>query len=176
MPHLAYQRAALVFTLFDANDNGVLDAEDFDLMTERVLAVADDSSQADRQALSDSISNYWEVMAKTLDVNGDGLVTPTEFRGFVLNPDLFGATAAVFADALAKLGDPDGDGLIERPRFLALMTAIGFEKPNIEALFNAFGPDASDRITVEVWAQGIRDYYSPEKVGIAGDRLVANPV
>ncbi|MFI9782716.1 EF-hand domain-containing protein [Kitasatospora sp. NPDC051984] len=176
MPHLAYQRAALVFTLFDANDNGVLDAEDFDLMTERVLAVAGDSSEADRQALADSISNYWEVMAKTLDIDGNGLITPTEFRGFVLNPELFGATAAVFADALAALGDPDGDGLIERPRFLALMTAIGFDKPNIEALFDAFGPDATDRITVRVWAQGIRDYYSPEKVGIAGDRLVPNPL
>ncbi|MDR3034152.1 MAG: EF-hand domain-containing protein [Kitasatospora sp.] len=172
MGHEAFQRAALVFTLFDTNGNGVLDAEDFDLMTERLLTVAEDSPAADRQALADSLSRYWQVLSETLDTNRDGLISPEEFRGFVLNTELFGVTAAAFAEALAVLGDPDGDGLIERPRFLSLMTAIGFERPNIESLFNAFGPDAEDRITVGVWAEGIRDYYSPEKVGIPGDHLV----
>ncbi|CAN3977706.1 hypothetical protein KPATCC21470_0329 [Kitasatospora purpeofusca] len=33
MAQEAHRRAALVFTLFDANGNGVLDAEDFDLLT-----------------------------------------------------------------------------------------------------------------------------------------------
>ncbi|BAJ31791.1 MULTISPECIES: EF-hand domain-containing protein [Kitasatospora] len=172
MGHEAFQRAALVFTLFDTNGNGVIDEADFDLMTERLLLVAEDSPAADRQALADSLSGYWKVLSETLDTNGDGLINPQDFRGFVLNTELFGATAAVFAEALAVLGDPDGDGLIERPRFLDLMTAIGFETPNIHSLFDAFGPDAEDRITVRVWADGIRDYYSPEKSGIPGDHLV----
>ncbi|QKW22510.1 calcium-binding protein [Kitasatospora sp. NA04385] len=172
MGHEAHQRVALVFTLFDANGNGVLDADDFDLMTARVLAVADDSPAADRQALADSLARYWQVLSETLDENGDGVISPAEFRGFVLNPELFGATAAAFADALAALGDPDRDGLIERPRFLDLMLAIGFDKAGTEALFDAFGPDGQDRITVAAWAEGIRDYYAPEKSGIPGDRLL----
>ncbi|GAA2102239.1 EF-hand domain-containing protein [Kitasatospora saccharophila] len=175
MGHEADQRAALVFTLFDANGNGVLDPDDFKLMTERVLEVAADSPAADRQALADSLDDYWRVLSETLDTNGDGVISPEEFNGFVLNPKLFGATASQFADALAALGDPDGDGLIGRGRFLALMTAIGFRPANSEALFDAFGPDAEDRITVAVWAQGIRDYYSPEKSGIPGDRLLPQP-
>ncbi|MEU6311528.1 EF-hand domain-containing protein [Streptomyces sp. NPDC047014] len=168
----AHRRAALVFTLFDANGNGVLDAGDFDLMTERVLAVAEDSSGADRQALSDSLRRYWESLLAALDANGDGVISSEEFSGFVLNTELFGPTASAFADALATLGDPDGDGLIERPRFVGLMSAIGFEKPNIEALFDAFGPDGRDRIPVSTWADGIRDYYCPDKAGIPGDHLV----
>ncbi|WNI18768.1 EF-hand domain-containing protein [Actinacidiphila sp. ITFR-21] len=176
MVYEAHRRAALVFTLFDANGNGVLDAHDFDLMTERVLAVAEDSPETARQALADSLRHYWEVLLTALDSNGDGVISPEEFRGTVLSPELFGAAAAAFADALAALGDPDGNGLIERPRFLALMTAIGFEKPNTEALFDVFGPDADDRIAVATWADGIRDYYSPEKVGIPGDRLVPTSV
>ncbi|MCX4682952.1 EF-hand domain-containing protein [Kitasatospora purpeofusca] len=172
MAQEAHRRAALVFTLFDANGNGVLDAEDFHLMTERILAVADDSPEPDHHALTDSLRRYWEVLLGELDANGDGVISPEEFQGFVLNPERFGATASAFADALAALGDPDGDGLIERPRFLALMTSIGFERPNTAALFDAFAPDADDRIAVTTWADGIRDYYSPEKTGIPGDHLL----
>ncbi|GAB2324866.1 hypothetical protein STREPTOSP366_00830 [Streptomyces variabilis] len=52
------------------------------------------------------------------------------------------------------------------------MRAIGFEEANIHALFEAFGPDADDRITVATWAAGIKDYYAPDKARIPGDRLV----
>ncbi|MGC5237569.1 EF-hand domain-containing protein [Streptomyces albogriseolus] len=101
-----------------------------------------------------------------------GVISLTEFRPFVLDPERFGPTVAEFAEALSALGDPDGDGLIERPLFESLMTAIGFEQANIHALFDAFGPDADDRITVATWAAGIKDYYAPDKAGIPGDRLV----
>lgn len=53
------------------------------------------------------------------------------------------------------------------------MMAIGFEEANIHALLDVFGPDAGDRITVAMWAVGIRDYYAPDKAGIPGDRLVS---
>src|SRR5690606_40605526 len=107
-----------------------------------------------------------------LDANGDGVITVEEFRPFVLDPQRFGPTIREFAQALAALGDPDGDGFIERPLFVALMRAIGFEEENIHALFDAFGPDAEDRITVAVWAAGIEDFYAPDLAGIPGDRLV----
>ncbi|MEV0537657.1 calcium-binding protein [Kitasatospora sp. NPDC050463] len=171
----AIQRAALVFKLFDANGNGVLDTEDFDLMSERVLAVATDSAQQDRQALADSLRRYWDVLVGVLDANGDGVISPREFEASVLDPERFAPTAAAFADALAALGDPDGDGLIERPRILGLMTAIGFDASNTNALFDALGPDAGGRIAVTAWADGIRDYYTPDKAGIPGDHLVSLP-
>lgn len=91
----------------------------------------------------------------------------------MLSPARFDATIDAFAQALAALGDPDGDGLIERPAFVALMTAIGFEHGNIEALFDAFGPSDEDRIQVATWAEGIKEYYAPDKAGIPGDHLVA---
>jgi hypothetical protein len=52
------------------------------------------------------------------------------------------------------------------------MTAIGFERANIEALFDAFEPSASDQIKVTTWVAGIKDYYGPDKAGIAGDHLI----
>ncbi|MFB7938182.1 EF-hand domain-containing protein [Streptomyces sp. NPDC056049] len=169
----AAQRVELVFSLFDANGNGVIDSDDFDLMTGRVLEVATASDAGARDALRNSFRRWWTTLATELDANGDGVITVDEFRPFVLDPERFGPTVAEFAVALSALGDPDGDGLIERPLFLSLMTAIGFEDANIHALFDAFGPDADDRITVATWATGIVDYYAPDLAGIPGDQLVA---
>ncbi|MFD5462351.1 EF-hand domain-containing protein [Kitasatospora sp. NPDC127059] len=171
----AAQRVELVFTLFDANRNGVIEAEDIELMSTRVVEAATESDESAKQAVRAAFRRYWTTLERELDADGDGVVSREEFRGFVLAPELFGPTADEFAEALAALGDPDGDGLVERPLFLTLMTAIGFEPANTDALFDAFGPTPDDRITVATWADGIRDFYSPDKAGIPGDRLVGHP-
>ncbi|WP_426362097.1 EF-hand domain-containing protein [Streptomyces sp. E-08] len=171
----AAQRVELVFSLFDANGNGVIDSGDFDLMTGRVLEAAVASDADAKEAIRTAFRRYWTTLATELDTNGDGVITVDEFRPFVLDPKRFGPTVSEFAAALSALGDPDGDGLIERPLFLSLMTAIGFEEANIHALFDAFGPDADDRITVDTWATGIEEYYAPDLAGIPGDRLVGAP-
>ncbi|MFE9610132.1 EF-hand domain-containing protein [Streptomyces sp. NPDC006012] len=168
----ATQRVALVFSLLDANGNGVLDAEDFTLMGDRVVAVASRSDDAAKDAMRAAFERYWTTLLTELDANGDGVISFEEYTACVLSPERFDATITAFAEALATLGDPDGDGLIERPDFMALMTAIGFEPGNIDALFDAFGPTAEDRIPVPTWVEGIRDYYAPDKAGIPGDHLV----
>lgn len=169
----AAKRVELVFSLFDANGNGVIDSDDFDLMTGRVLEAAAASDDGAKAAIQAAFRRYWTTLATELDANGDGVITVDEFRPFVLDPERFGPTIAEFAEALSALGDPDGDGLIERPLFVSLMKAIGFEEANIHALFDAFVPDAEDRIAVSTWAVGIKDYYAPDMAGIPGDRLVS---
>jgi Ca2+-binding EF-hand superfamily protein len=170
----ANDRVALVFSLFDADGNGVLEVDDFDLMGKRVVGAVPESSDTAKSRILGAFRGYWETLLRELDANGDGRISPEEFTALVLNPERFDATVDEFAEALAGMGDPDADGLVERPHFTALMTAIGFALPNIEALFDAFGPGEGDRIPVSVWADGIRDYYSPEKAGIAGDQLTGS--
>ncbi|WNE95294.1 EF-hand domain-containing protein [Streptomyces luomodiensis] len=168
----ATKRVAHVFSLFDANGNGVLEADDFDLMATNVTEAAPDADEAAKDAMRAAFRQYWTTLVTELDANGDGKISYEEFEACVLSPERFDATIGVFADALAALGDPDGDGLIERPAFVALMRAIGFHDANIEALFDAFGPSDADRIKVTTWVAGIKDYYAPDKGGIAGDLLV----
>ncbi|MFC9424897.1 EF-hand domain-containing protein [Streptomyces sp. NPDC056987] len=167
----ATDRVELVFSLFDADGNGYLEAGDFDLVGRRVAEAATASGDAEKGALLDAFHRYWTTLVTELDADDDGRVSREEFTACVLSPERFEATIDAFAVALSALGSPEGDGLVPRPVFRDLMIAIGFERPNIEALFDAFGPTADDRIGVDVWAEGIRDYYRPEKAGIAGDHL-----
>ncbi|MFD8586959.1 EF-hand domain-containing protein [Streptomyces californicus] len=168
----ASRRVALVFSLFDANANGVLERDDFDLMADRVVREAHASDRAAKDAMRAAFRRYWTTLLTELDADGGGEISFEEFTACVLSPERFDATISVFAEALAALGDPDGDGLIERPLFMALMRAIGFEPENIDALFDAFEPADGDRIRVETWVEGIKDYYAPGKAGIPGDHLV----
>ncbi|MFI6347789.1 EF-hand domain-containing protein [Streptomyces sp. NPDC050560] len=168
----AINRVRLVFTLFDANGNGQLEADDFDLMTERVRHSLPDADEARHAALAASLRTYWTTLVTALDTDGDGRISFEEFQGVVLSPERFDAALDEFAHALAALGDLKGDGRVARPTFIALMTAIGFELSNVHALFDDFGPDGSDEITADTWVTGIKEYYGPDKVGIPGDRLV----
>ncbi|WP_399880464.1 EF-hand domain-containing protein [Streptomyces sp. BBFR51] len=169
----ATDRVQLVFSLFDADGNGYLELADFDLMSSRVVAAVPAAGDAVKERLARSFRGYWDTLLSELDANGDGRISPEEFASIVLNPQRFDAAVDEFADALAAMGDPEGDGLVARPEFVALMIAIGFDRRNIETLFDAFGPDGADRIRVATWADGIRDYYRPEKSGIPGDHLTA---
>ncbi|MDX3849265.1 EF-hand domain-containing protein [Streptomyces sp. AK02-01A] len=170
----ALNRVKLVFSLLDADGNQYLEPEDFELMAKRVIQAAPDADEAEKNAMLAAFRKYWTTLAAELDANHDGRISFEEYTACVLTPERFDETVGDFAESLAALGDPDGDGLIERPLFVALMTAIGFELANIHALFDAFEPTDSDRITVETWAFGIKEYYRPDKAGVPGDHLVGD--
>ncbi|MEU5869085.1 MULTISPECIES: EF-hand domain-containing protein [unclassified Nonomuraea] len=172
MQDAALDRVKLIFTLFDADGTGYLEVEDFDRMANRVLAASPRSTEAAKSAISDAFRRYWTTLVEELDQDKDGRISFEEYCACVLSPERFDDALTDFADALAELGDPDGDGLIHRTDFMALMTAIGFKRRNVDTLFDAFGPSQDDQVKVPVWAEGIKEYYSPEKADIAGDLLL----
>ncbi|MFJ2213153.1 EF-hand domain-containing protein [Streptomyces sp. NPDC101062] len=169
----ATNRVQLVFSLFDADGNGLLEAGDFELMGSRVVAAVPTAGDARKQAMLDAFRRFWTTLVTELDADGDGRISQEEFTACVLNPARFDAASDVFARAMSALGSPEEDGLVARPVFVAVLTAVGFQQANIEALFEALGPADDDRVAVDAWAEAIREYYRPEKAGIAGDHLTA---
>jgi len=162
----------LIFHSFDVNGNGCLEPGDFELMSGHVVAAAVASDDTAKDNIAKAFRQFWATLEAELDADADGRVSYDEWIGCVLSPERFDDTIAQFADALSALGDPDGDGLIERPIFADLMSAIGFEQDRLHDLYNTFGPDNEDRAPVRVWRDTIFDHYRPDKGGIAGDRLV----
>ncbi|WP_436739392.1 EF-hand domain-containing protein [Streptomyces sp. BBFR102] len=161
----ATHRVQLVFSLLDADGDGVLEAEDFDLLAHRVVSAAPDSGTAAHDAVREALLRYWTTLAAELDADGDGRITFEEYTACVLAPERFDAAVDAFARALAALGDPGGEGRVARPAFAALMTATGFGRAATGALFDAFGPTPDDRIDAAAWARGIKDCYAPGGAG-----------
>ncbi|MEV6419962.1 EF-hand domain-containing protein [Streptomyces sp. NPDC051662] len=171
----ALNRVKLVFTLFDVNGNGYLEADDFELMATHVVQAVPSANDAAKSAMVAAFRTYWTAVVGELDADRDGKISLDEYVACVLSPERFDEAVDEFAESLSALGDLEGDGLVARPTFIALMTAIGFRLPNIHTLFDAFGPTDADRIARATWADGIRDYYDPAKAGIPGDHLVGDP-
>ncbi|NED13879.1 EF-hand domain-containing protein [Streptomyces sp. SID9124] len=171
----AVERVRLVFTLFDADGNGAIEAEDFELMARRVVAAVPEADAGKRSAMVAAFRTFWETLAENLDANGDGKIDSEEFRAIVLAPERFGPALAEFAGALTGVADPDGDGLVERETFMAVMAAIGFAQPNARALFDALEPVGTEQVAVPAWSDAIKEYYNPDATGVS-DHLVGQPV
>ncbi|MFS8197533.1 EF-hand domain-containing protein [Streptomyces sp. CWNU-52B] len=171
MRNEAVNRVKLVFTLFDADGNGVLESDDFDLMSSRVAAAVPDADEARKQAMHGGFMSYWKTLAGELDADRDGRITYDEYQACVLSPERFSGAIGAFAAGFARLGDVDGSGTVTRPVFTGMLRGVGFELPNIEALFEALGPDDADRVGVDAWETEIRNFYAPDKGGIPADLL-----
>jgi Ca2+-binding EF-hand superfamily protein len=171
----AIDRVKLRFSLFDVDGNGYLEAPDFDLMAERVVQAVPEAGEAPKEAVRAAFRTYWTALAGELDANHDGRISFDEYVACLDAPGRFDRAVSGYAESVAALADPDGDGFIERPVFVALMTAIGFEPANISSLFDALGPTDDDRLSTAAWVTGIKEYYSLGKAGIPGDRLVGDP-
>ncbi|MED7951046.1 MULTISPECIES: EF-hand domain-containing protein [unclassified Streptomyces] len=171
----AVDRVRCVFTLFDADGNGFIEADDFELMAGRVIEAVPGAADAKHGAMLSAFRAFWGSLETELDANRDGRIDFEEFKAVVLAPERFDEAIGEFSEALSTLADPDGDGLIERPVFVGVMTAIGFALPNIHSLFDGLEPTSTDQVAVSDWAESIRDYYRPDLAGILGDRLVGTP-
>lgn len=171
----ALNRVRLIFTLFDVNGNGVLEADDFDLMSDHVVRAVPGADSAAKEAMARAFRRYWTTLVAELDADGDGRVDFEEYTACVLAPERFDGAIGEFAEALSVLGDLDGHGTVSRPVFGALMKAIGFVPANSDALFDALGPDGRDHITAAAWDAAIREYYRPDVADTPGDHLLASP-
>ncbi len=171
----AVNRVKLVFTLFDADGNGFLESGDFDLMSSRVAAAVPDAEEGRKQAMRDGFTRYWTTLLRELDADHDRRISYAEYQACVLSPERFDEAIDEFAAAFARLGDLDGSATVTRPVFVGMMTGVGFDLPNIHALFDAFEPDDADRIRVDIWEAEIKNYYAPEKAGIPADLLAPGP-
>ncbi|MFC4119803.1 EF-hand domain-containing protein [Nonomuraea zeae] len=151
-------RLRIRFSLLDADGDGRLQAEDFDLLAGRILdALAVKRTSAKATALLEACRTYWQGLVAALDGDADDVVTFEEYAAALRDDAHFDQYGQPYVHALASLADWNEDGQVERADFLACMTAIGFGRPQVERIYAELGFDGA--VAAEEWEAAIRDFY-----------------
>ncbi|GIG68807.1 EF-hand domain-containing protein [Phytomonospora endophytica] len=154
------------FDLLDANGNGYLQAEDFEVLAERVIAAFGTATPQAQEAVRAGHRRYWEGLLGALDADADQQVSFAEYASGLHSAEPIGA----YADAVAAIADVDGDGFIEKADFVACMRAIGF-RDGIEGVFTDLDTDNDSRVTPREWSAAIREFYLSDAADARGHQL-----
>ncbi|MEV0405359.1 EF-hand domain-containing protein [Actinoallomurus sp. NPDC050550] len=172
----AHERLLLRFRILDSDGNGYLDETDFDRLATKVLsALGEPSESAKGQAVLDGHHRFWASLCASLDTDGDGRISLTEYLARLGDPGDAEQAVTDYATSMAALVDRDDDGYVERDDFLTCMTASGFAEANSAAVFEELDESGDGRIPVDHWAAAIVDWYKSERTDIPGHILVTPP-
>ncbi|MEU6476524.1 EF-hand domain-containing protein [Streptomyces sp. NPDC047017] len=148
MGALLDQKYEKLFSLLDANGDGVIAEDDFTLMAARVIETFGDGPLASKgKAYADEMLKYWRALRDTADTDGDGQVDKDEFsRALHQVSDSFDTLVGPLYRAGFHLADRDDDGLVTKEEFTVVMVAIGVPPEEAGAAFDRLterggGPD-----------------------------------
>ncbi|MEU8824820.1 EF-hand domain-containing protein [Streptomyces sp. NPDC048636] len=137
MGALLDQKYEKLFSLLDANGDGVIAADDFDVMAGRVLAAFNEERTAKGQKYADEMTNYWRALRDTADADGDGRIDKTEFRQALRQvSDNFDTLIGPLYQAGFHLADRDDNGLVGKDDFVVVLVAIGVPAAEAEAAYD----------------------------------------
>ncbi|MFI5531328.1 EF-hand domain-containing protein [Kitasatospora sp. NPDC051853] len=165
-------RARFRFGLLDADDSGVLERGDFELLADRVIAASGiEPGTAEALRVRAAYLTYWQGLYEQADSNGDGVVDFEEYSAVVHDRAAFERYVRPYAEALVGAADRDGDGWVERERYVACMVATGFPAAGAEATFAELDPAGTGVVSGEQWLESIAGYYTGEGYQVT-DRLL----
>ncbi|AZS82957.1 EF-hand domain-containing protein [Streptomyces griseoviridis] len=136
-----------LFSLLDANSDGVIAQDDFTLMAGRVLEATGEQRTAKGEAYKGAMMNYWLSLRQTADADGNGRVDKNEFRSALRRVSVdFDTLIGPLYQAGFRLADRDGDGLVARQEFTTVLVAIGVPATQAESAFDGLA-DQDGRLT-----------------------------
>ena len=132
------QKYEKLFALLDANGDGVIAEDDFELMGSRVLAaVGEERTAVKGKEYADALMTYWRALRETADADGDGRIDKGEFSQALSQvSDHFDMLIGPLYRAGFDLADHDDDGLVGKDGFVAVISAIGVPEEEAGAAFD----------------------------------------
>ncbi|MFF5128538.1 EF-hand domain-containing protein [Streptomyces syringium] len=148
----------LVFTMLDADGDGVISKDEYAARAERV-ARASGRSEDDPLVVTARTAGAraWAAM----DADGDGGVTFEEYAAWA-GAEAFDAVCESALGALFDLVDADGDGALDLPEFTVLRTALGSPLDNIESAFVVLDGDGDGLVSRDDYLASVRAHVSGE--------------
>lgn len=147
----------LVFAMLDTDGDGIVSRDDYFTRIDRVTA-ATGRGEEDPMVLRARAAG--ERAWAEMDADGDGRMTLDEYLAWV-GVEAFDNICSPALGALFDLA-ADGDGTLDRRRFVMLRTALGNPAGNAGAAFDALDADGDGRVGRHEYLMAIRTHIAGE--------------
>lgn len=164
------------FQVYDIDDDGRIDAADFERVVEnvRVLRGSDDRS-SDYRSLREAYMGRWEALKSSADGDGDGGVDIDEWLAYwqlALEDDArYEAEATAITDRLFSVFDLDEDDRIGPAEFADFYGVFGLGTDLAATVFDTLDSDGDGVITRDELLEISRQFYRGDDVAAAGNVL-----
>lgn len=179
LSELQIANLSTAFDVLDTTGDGVLDQDDFEKISESVLAGIDrPAGSVYGQAVRGGYLNWWEQIREDADGDGDGRVSKAEYlaavdRGLLHTTDYLDAVSCV-ADALFAAVDADGDGSLSFDEMGAIYTSVGLGGEVASGAFAQIDTDRDGRITSAEWCAAIQGIFMATIAEAPGSNMLGN--
>jgi len=177
---LQRQKSHHYFDLLDHDEDGYIEAEDFDIQTDRLAEERALSAEA-RDALRDRMQGWWRQLCATADVNDDDRISRSEWEDFW---DAIRASVEEGSDAerdqmLDSLEqsarvtfqtiDASGSGEITETEYADWLRAWGAE--GTDEAFATLDRDGTGTLSEEDLVEATKEFYLSDDPEAPGNRL-----
>ncbi|MEU7745664.1 EF-hand domain-containing protein [Nonomuraea sp. NPDC049158] len=164
------------FTLYDADGDGVLTRDDFQIAATRFLAafgVPPDSAKG-RDVVA-AYASMWNALIHSADDDSDGHLSRAEFVAYLAGQEFrtsgYAATAGRIAESVLTVCDTDGDGRISYEEFAAIPGICALPDAERREVFDRLDTDGSGHLDIGEIHAAQRDFYDSTDPGAPGNLI-----
>ncbi|WP_327169656.1 EF-hand domain-containing protein [Streptomyces subrutilus] len=169
------RKFSILFDWFDQGKDGQLTQDDL-LAMAGLFAMVADNDPASTAAMRDAFEQWWQLLLKHGDTDGDGQVSRAEFiaamEANVTSPEHFSGAILAIADATMQALDTDGDGVLSRDEYVGMAGRLGVSPVNSAAGFEKLDRDGDGVISHEEYRQAISEFYLSADLDAPGNWLL----
>ena len=169
------------FHIFDANGDGYVQRDDFDLIIANLLALRGLSADSEAgKAVSAQYEDYWQTLQQFADVNQDQQVNLEEWMTYhaaaldfeqVLATEGEEGNLRPFAEVLFQMLDANDDGQISGDEYCEFLQAYKVDEGTARQTFEHLDPQGLGYLTLDQLFTLVDQFYGSNEPDAAGNWL-----
>jgi Ca2+-binding EF-hand superfamily protein len=176
IPTVKSQKFSILFDWFDQGGDGQLTYDDLQTMAGMFTGLVAEGDHANATAMRNAFEEWWQLLLKHGDTDGDGQVSRQEFitvmEANVTAPEHFEGAVLVIADALMKALDTNGDGVLYRDEYVRMYNELGVPPEHSGEAFKRLDLDGDGAISHEEFRKAISEFYLSTDANAPGNWLL----
>lgn len=164
------------FAQMDVDGNGFVEHADVQALGSRlIVGFGEGPGSVKGRDVLDTFNGIWDALVDSMDADRDGRLSPEEYRegmdGSFISGPRYDPVFQPAAEAVMRLCDTDGDGVLSRDEFARFHAAFGTGAADSQAAFDALDRDGSGGLDIGELLVAIRQFYTSADPAAPGNLL-----